>query len=342
MRESFKIYFIAWVLLLIGIFIIGWFGMSFVSTPENLRYYWSDLERIEVKRGYTPYDIVKTLKDRHPNLDDELLFWLMQENDTSKFLKAYYVYCLPQGGTYGDIIASFEKPCDKAFVMVTFPEGITIKEMAIILKKETGIDESYFINIAMESDLLNRISEFAGTKVTSSEGFLYPDTYAFVGDVRLLVNTMFENFLDKVKNIDWNYAVSRTGLSKYEIIVLASIVEKEAVKREEAPLIAGVFINRLRKGMKLEACPTVEYALGEHKDILTYEDLKIDSHYNTYKYYGLPPTPISNPSIDIIEATINYKDSPYLYFVADGKGGHLFAKTYEEHLENIRRVNSGP
>ena len=325
-----------------GVFMIVWFGMSFVSTPESIRYSWSDIERIEVKHGYTPHDIVRSLKDKHPELDRELLFWLMKKYNTSQFLKAYYIYCLPQSGTYGDIVASFEKPCDKSFVMVTFPEGVTIKEMAIILNKETGIDTNYFINIAMNGDLLNKISEFVGTKVTSSEGFLYPDTYAFVGDVRLLVNTMFENFLDKVKNIDWDYAVSRTGLSKYEIIILASIVEKEAIKKEEAPLIAGVFINRLRRGMKLEACPTVEYALGEHKEVLTYKDLEIDSPYNTYKYSGLPPTPISNPSIDIIKATINYKDTSYLYFVADGKGGHLFAKTYEEHLENIRRVNSGP
>ncbi|UZN23201.1 endolytic transglycosylase MltG [bacterium 3DAC] len=331
-------YFIYIVAALMGLYSIWWFLSGFVSSPESLTYTFNKPLKITVRSGDTPYKIVEEITSQYPNLDKDILLLLMEKYNIAKILKADYVYCIPQKGTYLDIVMSFQDWCDKAFVMVTFPEGITIKEMADILYKKTQTPTHSFIDATTSTPLLESVSAFAGKHIRYPEGFLYPDTYAFTGSTTRLVHMMFNNFLKKVSGINWTEAEKRTGLDKYGIITLASIVEKEAVKKEEAPIIAGVFINRLRRGMKLESCPTVEYALGYHKAVLSFEDIQIDSPYNTYKYYGLPPTPIGNPSLDAIKAVINYAKTDYLYFVADGKGGHLFAKTYAEHLANIRRV----
>ncbi len=333
---------VIWILLIISnlIFII-WYIANFTISVEALPYSLPHKLKITVSSGDTPYKIVDTLKKYDKNIDTQILLLLMQKYNVSRLLKADYVYCIPPSGTYFDIIISFQDWCDKAFTMVTFPEGITVKDMAYILYKKTNTPTISFIDAAKNPEFLNKISEFVGTHVSSAEGFLYPDTYAFNGNVENLVFRMFDNFKRKTSAINWQAAEKHLGLSKYQIIILASIVEKEAVKEEEAPIIAGVFINRLRRGMKLQSCPTVEYALGIHKPVLSEKDIQIDSPYNTYRYYGLPPTPIGNPSVDTILATIHYKPTDYLYFVADGKGGHLFAKTYAEHLANIRRVESG-
>ena len=328
------------IIIVAGIIVL-WYVSGFVSDPGKIPFSFSKPMRITVHRGDTPATVVQYIKRKYPEVDEEMLLFLMEKNNVSEKLKADYIYCIPDKGTYEDIVKAFDYWCDKAFVMITFPEGITIKDMANILYTKTNTPTTTFLQAAGDKNVLGRISHIVSKKVSSAEGFLYPDTYAYNGNVSMLISSMISNFIEKTSIVDWQEARRRTGLTKYEIIILASIVEKEAVKKEEAPIIAGVFINRLRRGMKLESCPTVEYALGVHKKVLSLEDIKIDSPYNTYKYYGLPPTPIGNPSINAIEAVVHYKKTDYLYFVADGKGGHLFAKTYAEHLANIRRVESG-
>ncbi len=337
-----KIKYLAYVVaIVIGIYSMWWFFSGFVESPESMVYCFDTPMKITVQSGDTPSRIVDEIVKKYPSVDKEVLLLLMEKYHVANMLKADYVYCIPKKGTYLDIVMSFQDWCDKAFIMVTFPEGITLKEMANILQKKTQTSTQTFFQSATATSVLQRISDFVGKKVFYPEGFLYPDTYAYTGSTSKLVSIMLDNFFEKVSGIDWDKAEKKTGLDKYGIITLASIVEKEAVKKKEAPIIAGVFINRLRSGMKLESCPTVEYALGYHKPVLSYQDIQIDSPYNTYKYYGLPPTPIGNPSIDAINAVINYAHTDYLYFVADGKGGHLFAKTYAEHLANIRRVRGG-
>ncbi len=339
-RHSF-LYAIYIVVLGISSVFIFWYISGYVNAADQIPFSSSQPIKITVHRGDTPSSVVRYIREKNPSIDEEMLLFLMKKNDVSQKLKADYIYCIPAKGTYKDIVNAFDHWCDRAFIMVTFPEGITIKDMANILYKKANTPTTTFLDAAASKEVLDRLSDLVGEKVSSAEGFLYPDTYAYDGDVNALIFSMLSNFEKKTSMVNWKEAQHHTGLTKYEIIILASIVEKEAVKKEEAPIIAGVFINRLRRGMKLESCPTVEYALGIHKKVLSLEDIKIDSPYNTYKYYGLPPTPIGNPSIDAIEAVIHYKKTDYLYFVADGKGGHLFAKTYTEHLANIRRVESG-
>jgi UPF0755 protein len=179
----------------------------------------------------------------------------------------------------------------------------------------------------------------------SAEGFLYPDTYVLPRKTSVdeLVDTLLRNFALHLTT-DLREGYQRQGLSVYQAVTLASIVEREAMQSSEAPMIASVYLNRLRTGMKMDADPTVQYALGYNAlqrtwwtNPLTAIDLQAPSPYNTYLSDGLPPTPISNPGLDALRAVAHPAESDYFYFSArcDGSGYHEFARTFEEHLRNI-------
>lgn len=178
----------------------------------------------------------------------------------------------------------------------------------------------------------------------SLEGYLFPGEYRFKRDasVREVVAAFLERFNQQV-DANLRGGFSRQGLRLHEAVTLASIVHREGVVEEERPMIASVFYNRLREGMKLDADPTVQYALGYNSmqqtwwtNPLSRDDLMVNSPYNTYQNTGLPPAPICNPSLSALQAVAYPADSPYFYFRArcDGSGRHSFAKTFEEHLQN--------
>ena len=179
----------------------------------------------------------------------------------------------------------------------------------------------------------------------SSEGFLYPDSYTLprVTTVNQLVGTLLRNFSLHL-SIDLREGFTRQGLSVYQAVALASIVQREAVQADEAPQIASVYLNRLKIGMKLDADPTVQYALGYNSiqqswwtNPLAANDFQTVSPYNTYLNTGLPPTPIDNPGLNSLQAVASPADTPYYYFSArcDASGYHNFAKTFQEHLQNL-------
>jgi UPF0755 protein len=178
----------------------------------------------------------------------------------------------------------------------------------------------------------------------TAEGFLLPDTYRLKRDLNLndFLAALLGNFDARVEP-EMRQGFGRQGLTLYEAVTLASLVEREAVVDEEMPLIASVFYNRLATGMKLDSDPTVQYALGYSpawngwwKSPLSLEDLQVQSAYNTYQIAGLPPGPIANPSLDALQAVAFPADTPYYYFRAacDGSGRHVFAETFEQHLQN--------
>jgi UPF0755 protein len=177
----------------------------------------------------------------------------------------------------------------------------------------------------------------------SLEGFLFPDTYLLNPDITQaeLVMMMLDTFERKV-GPDLLQGFSEQGLSFFQAITLASVVEREAGIAEERPLIASVFLNRLQGGMNLEADPTVQYALGKQPDgswwkaPLSLDDLEIDSPYNTYRYPGLPPGPIANPGESSLRSVAFPAESEFLYFrtACDGTRRHNFAISFEEHLQN--------
>lgn len=228
-------------------------------------------------------------------------------------------------------------------MVVTVPEGWRLEQIAESLP---GAGVSFtpqdFLDSArsglVPSPLL---SELPGP--SQLEGFLFPDTYHLDSQSSAidLIGAMLQSFDLRVTS-ELRSGFARQGLSLYQAVTLASIVEREAVIPDERPMIASVFLNRLALGMRLDADPTVQYALGRQPDGswwkpgLTIDDLQIASPYNTYVNIGLPPGPIANPGLESLRAVAEPADSPFLYFRAgcDGSGRHVFAETFEEHLQN--------
>jgi UPF0755 protein len=221
-------------------------------------------------------------------------------------------------------------------VKITIPEGMRIVQIAGIAESKLFLNKNRFLQEASNDSLIN-ILNLKG-KVKNLEGFLFPDTYKIPVDIteKELVNLLFGEFSRKILGKYPDLVKNPKKL--LDIITLASIVQGETQIKEEMPVISGVYLNRINKRMKLEADPTVQYALPDGpKKRLMKSDLKIKSPYNTYIHFGLPPGPINNPGINAVEAAINPQKSEYLFFVATGKGGHAFSKTYQEHLINAKQ-----
>ncbi|MBQ3934145.1 MAG: endolytic transglycosylase MltG [Elusimicrobiaceae bacterium] len=216
---------------------------------------------------------------------------------------------------------------------VTILEGWRLEEIAEELVKQ---------GILTEKETFLREA-----KRIKAEGFLFPSTYKLPKNMQPLevLRVMYQEYENNILPII-NSESNNTNLNEQEIITLASIVEREAVYNDERPKIAAVYLNRLKIGKRLEADPTVQYALGYNeneqrhwKKGLTYSDLKFDSPYNTYKYAGLPPAPIASPSANSVKAVLNpTPDFEALYFVADNTGRHIFSTTYHQHLETIKAI----
>jgi UPF0755 protein len=233
-------------------------------------------------------------------------------------------------------------------IRVTFPEGIRIEEMAV-RAQEAGFGLAEEFLEAVDRAELPPSLQGAIPEGQDRQGYLFPDTYILpVGSTMDdLVSLMLETF-DERFSPELRAAVEARGLTIHAAVTLASIIEREAVLAEERPLMAGVFFNRLAAGDTLGADPTVQFALaqdpasvaefGYWKREITLEDLEIDSPYNTRKFPGMPPGPITNPGLASIQAVANATTTDLYYFVADAKkgdGSHVFAVTFEEHQANI-------
>ena len=209
-------------------------------------------------------------------------------------------------------------------VKVTIPEGFSACQIAEKFQKEGVIsDKEHFYGLTKDSNL---------------EGMLFPETYYFEPNSapEAVINEMTRQFRS-VFNSSFTARAREINMTENEILTLASIIEREAREDAERPKISSVYHNRLKKKMPLEADPTVQYALSEGsawKERLLYEDLKVKSPYNTYRRAGLPPGPICSPGKKSIEAALYPAHTAYLYFVADGNGGHSFAETLKDHIKN--------
>jgi len=282
-----------------------------------------------VKKGAKLEQIAAELKEKGLIINDaDFCFWTKIKGEDKKI----------KAGEYA--IPAFASPfmimniITKGSVVVhkiTFPEGLTTAEMLAILKK----DESLSGDVGEEfTDLSN--------------GTLLPSTYHFsLGDTREgLLQRMQESFNRQAEALWLKRQEDLPFNTLFEAVILASIVEKEATLSKEKPIIASVFINRLRKGMKLQSDPTVLFALSGGKSStykrVLYKDLQIDNPYNTYKYEGLPPTPICNVGMDTLEAVLNPAKTDYLYFVVDVNKpkAHVFSATYKEHTKNANNFRN--
>lgn len=224
-------------------------------------------------------------------------------------------------------------------VDVLFIEGLRRTEMADIVQEKTGIPAADYIAATDPSKVGQRL---AGTKKpTSLEGFLFPATYPVdpAKPVQDLVDYQVSTYEQRTATVDYS-AAKRKNLTKYDVLIIASLVEREASTYRERRMVAGVIENRLRARMRLDIDATVQYAVGSWKAELTKADLDTDSPYNTRKFPGLPPGPICNPGLDSIKAAANPLPSKYLYYVSrnDGTDLHWFATTEAEHIANIKRA----
>lgn len=227
----------------------------------------------------------------------------------------------------------------------TVPEGYTALDIANKLDAEKVGKGKIFLELVRQGVGRGEINKafLKENHITSLEGYLFPDTYEYVGATlseKELVEKMLSRFEEKVLP-EWKNRPTSYPYSLKDTIKLASLIEREAKEPEERPVIGGVFVNRLNRGMKLESCASVDYALGRHSTgVLTFKDIEVDSPYNTYKHPGLPPGPISNPGLASIDAALNYQKTGYLYFVARGDGSHIFTSTFADHLRAQRMINS--
>ena len=219
-------------------------------------------------------------------------------------------------------------------VRITIPEGLDLQHVARLLSRNLDMDSTRVMAAASDSRLLRKYNISAN----NAEGYLFPGTYDFVWAstpeeaVGFLIGRFRHFYTDKLQR-----TAASVGLNETTLLTLASIVEAETPVNEEKPLVASVYLNRLKHNIRLQADPTVQYALGGAARRLFYKDLAVDSPYNTYRHNGLPPGPICNPGGASILAVLTPANTKYLYFVATGKGGHNFAETLAEHTENIKK-----
>lgn len=248
------------------------------------------------------------------------------------------VYEFAPGETVDQVLAALASN-RVAAQRFTVPEGRSMFEVAALAEQRLGIPADSVIAAARDPGLLRE----AGLSNGSLEGFLWPDTYQLPLDVdaRGLVRTMVRAF-ERSWDSAWTPRLDTLGLDRRELLTLASIVEGEARVDDERETIAGVYHNRLRIGMPLQADPTVQYALrlntGARKPRLFEKDYQTPSPYNTYLNPGLPPGPVASPGRRSIEAALYPADVPYLFFVADTSGRHTFTRNYAEHLKAVAQA----
>lgn len=228
------------------------------------------------------------------------------------------------------------------YIEVTIPEGLHKEQIGLRLENHELTTLDSFLKATREESFdFWFIQEQEGEK-TSLEGYLFPDTYRIkmeADDIEI-ISLLLGRFQEVVEYSDREKAQEK-GMTFHQVVTLASIIEREARVKKEQPMISAVFHQRLEKGMPLQSCATVQYALGEVKPELSYQDLKVDSPYNTYLHYGLPPGPIASPGKDALRAALYPEENDYLYFVlkGDGSGEHYFSRTLEEHLRYQEKAN---
>ena len=230
------------------------------------------------------------------------------------------------------VLASRPQP-----LRITVIEGLRVEQMVASVARQTGFSEEELTEALLDGSVTSELLPGEPVAVRDWEGLLFPDTYEITDEftavevLQLLASTAER----RVESVDWS-RLEEAGYSPYEGVIIASLIEREVRVDEERPLVASVIMNRLEMGMRLQIDATVVYALGGGVSEVTFEDLEVDSPYNTYRVEGLPPTPISGVRLDSLVAAADWADTDFLFYVlASTDGRHRFTETYEEHLAAI-------
>ncbi len=296
-----------------------------------------------VEGGETAVSIAGRLQDLGLITDATLFRRFLQYNGLDASLEAGE-YQLRRNMTMREIAEALQHSRLQE-VTITIPEGWRAEQVADLLTAENIMDGSVFLAAVRQGVTIDHPLLAARPAGAGFEGYLFPDTYRLPAQATSedLLTRMLDNMQTRLP-IGWEAMASGEGFTFYEVLTVASIVEREAVIPEERATIASVYLNRIQQDMYLNADPTVQYAMGYQpetgqwwKTPVTLEEYQsVNSPYNTYLYPGLPPGPICNPGADSILAVLQPAQTPYLYFVARGDGSHVFAETLEEHERNIQ------
>jgi UPF0755 protein len=294
-------------------------------------------KRIIIEPGMNLDQVIYLLKSNEI-IESPLLFKLYAKLLGKDQLIISKNHLFKSGMTNAELLILLTDPNAYEVVSFTAPPGFSIRMYARLIERKLFLSGEKFIEAASNDSLLALIGMKG--KVKNLEGFLYPDTYFISSamDEKDIVRIMFNEFRKKVYyNNELQQELSGNNKELLETIIMASIIEGETRIEEERYIVSGVYHNRLKRGMRLEADPTVQYALPDGPKVrLLYEDLRIDSPYNTYRNRGLPPGPVNNPTLASIIAALNPAQHDYIFFVATGDGGHKFTSTYQQHLEAVR------
>lgn len=226
---------------------------------------------------------------------------------------------------------------EKRLIQFTIPEGFGVKEIAERLQNLDLADKAEFLKAAADFAPYEYMKKRENV-FYAAEGFLFPDTYAVESDMEVAeILDLMAGTLNKKLTMSMRKQAEAMGLSIYDLITLASLVEREVRFPEDRPIVAQVLLKRLKLNMPLQTDATLQYLMDTPKEDVSIEDTQIDSPYNTYQHTGLPPGPIANPGMAAIEAVLHPAETDYLYFVADRRGHNHYANTYEEHLNLVNQ-----
>jgi UPF0755 protein len=291
---------------------------------------------VDIRPGYNARQISNVLYEKKVIKNKQIFFALIRIKEIDRNLKAgQYLF-----SGYLGMLDIIEKIVSGEILVerVTIPEGLSIyRTFRILSNRGIGSYERY-LELAKDPEFA---SELTGFDIVNLEGFLYPDTYIFGHEMteENVLRAMVRNFFNR---LHMAHICIEDQDQFYRDLILASIVEREAIFNDEKPKIAGVYLNRMRIGMRLQADPTVVYHLEPyfiHRRIVTYRDTRTPTPHNTYMISGLPPYPISNPATSSIFAVQNPDPSPYLFFFAR-RGRHIFTTNYADHLRRQRETRN--
>lgn len=342
-RKIVSIIIIAMVLILIIGGISGYLYINSSLKPVDPD---SDEEiAVEIPMGSSTSVIANTLEENGIIKDARVFRFYTKFNNITEFQAGEYTFTPSMD--FNEIIESLQtgRVVMEATHRITIPEGLSVDQIAEIYSENLSFTKEEFLerinDEAYIEELIEKYPDILTEEIlqedlrTPLEGYLFASTYDFYEEDPS-IDTIIEKMLQQTQTVYNRYReqVESTEFTIHEAITFASIIEKETATEEQRPQIAGVFYNRIENEMKLQTDPTVIYALGEHQEVVTFEDLEIESPYNTYLVEGLPVGPISNFAENSLKAVVEPEESDYLYFLHDSEGNLHFAEDFEQHVEN--------
>lgn len=342
-----KIVFIitATLFLFVGGAVLG--GFLYVSSAlKPLDPASNEYKNVEIPIGSSVTSIATILEEEEIIKDAKIFKYYIKFKSEAGFQAGKYE--LSPSMTFDQIIESLKtgRVMKEVAFKITLPEGLWLEDIAGIIAKQTGQTQEEVFTTLNDPEFINKMMEEFPFLLTDDiyneavkyplEGYLFPATYSFYEDEESLEDIV-RKMLNKTSDVLLQYQgeLEANQSTVHEVLTFASLIEEEATEKVDRHTISSVFYNRLEIGMPLQTDPTVLYAKGEHQERTLFEDLEIESPYNTYKNPGLPPGPISNPGVMSIEAALNPEETNYLYFLATPEGTVLFSETLDEHNAKV-------